>query len=584
MNVLLINPPVRDFYNTPLRRLPLGLLYVAAALREQGHSVSLIDAGASRDKQPCTPPRRSDIGALKRFAQDISPFRLFGRFSHFGPSFDDLEREVRERAPDAIGISSLFSAYAVEAAATAAAARRGRPGALIVAGGGHPSALPHLALEERAVDYIVTGEGERAFPGLLSAIEQRRDAELVPGIALLKNGKVRLNPPRFTSDLDSLPLPARDLLDHDSYTWAGRPFTQIVSSRGCPRGCSFCSSRLTMGKAFRPRSPESVVREMAICHERFGTEVFDFEDDNLTLDRTRALSLLRLIETTFGSRRFRLEALNGIDAGSLDRELIDALRTAGFSTLHLAPLSAERKSLAAMGRTGDLESSLHLARYAADRGMKVVAYVMVGFPGQPLREVMETLHILAGEPVRITPSVFYPAPGSAVQQELLPELDQAGAREWGETRATCFPRVPGGFSPRTSRTVIWLSRLADFARSLEPRLRMEALRARCSGTAAARAIGAPHPAGQPWSVRSPGRLDTEERGLEALGAFFRTLAPHGVRLDRRGKNGAPWIYSVFPLPGMIEDRAFYRRHGIPGFGPLKGDESGDPEAPGHGQG
>ena len=571
VKVLLINPPVRDFYNTPLRRLPLGLLYVAAALREERHEVSLLDAGASQARTSCPPPQGSVDEDLKSLARDTTPFRLFGRFTHFGPSYRDIEEIVREEKPEAVGISSLFSAYAAEVEETAAAARKGAPGAIIVLGGGHPSALPRRALGHGAVDYIVAGEGERAFPDLLAAVEASRDPGRVPGVALLRNGAVRSSPPRFARDLDALPLPARDLLDSGSYIWGGRPFTQIVSSRGCPRGCTFCSSRLTMGAGFRPRSPQSVVDEMAHCHERFGTEVFDFDDDNLTLDRTRALDLLHLITATFGARRFRLEALNGIDAGRLDRELIDALHLAGFETLHLAPLSAREESLAAMGRSGDLESFLDLAHHAVDRGMKVVAYVMVGFPGQKLREVMETLAILSREPVRVTPSTFYPAPGSRVQKELLPELDRAGAAAWGLARASCFPRVPGGFSPRTSRTVVWLSRLADFCRGVEGGGDMKTLRSLCSGTAAARAMGAPHPVGQPWKIRSPHRLDGGQLGLEALGAYFRTLAPHGVRLEKRGKEGSPWRYSAFRLPGMIQERSFYRRHGIPGFGSMRAE-------------
>lgn len=568
MRVLLINPPVRDFYNTPLRRLPLGLLYIAAALRREGHEVSLLDAGAMREDHACEPPGSAEDPDLAAFAGDTTPFRLFGRFRHFGPTYDRIEELVAEAAPEAVGISALFTPYAAEAMETAAAAKRAAPGSPVILGGGHPSAFPRAVLEHPAVDHVIVGEGELAFPRLVAALAAGRDAARNPGAVRVLVGRAAVEPPLFVQDLDDLPLPDRELADPSAYTWRGKPMTQILSSRGCPVGCAFCSAHLTAGRRFRPRAPEAVVAEMRHCRDTFGTEVFDFEDDNLTLDRGRALHLMELIRDSFGERALRLEALNGLSLKQLDRPMLGALVAAGFERLHLAPLSIEARSLAAMKRQDrSIEDFIRTAGLANEAGMRVTAYVMIGYPGQTVREVMATIEAIARAGHRVTPSVFYPAAGSEIQRDLMPRLDSAGAGAWGGLRSACFPTIPGGLSRPVLRTLYWMAHLADFAGSLFPERTREKLQAACASTAAAAAMGAPHPAGQPWTVRSRRRLDASERGLEAIGAYLRTHHPHGVRVLRRGRNGKAWKYAVFPLPGLLEDRAFYRRWGVPGFGP-----------------
>ncbi len=564
MKVLLINPPVRDFYDTPKRRLPLGLAYLAGALRERRHEVRLIDARLSGAQKLCTPPAPIAEKELDSYALDISPFGLFGRWRHFGLGFSEIEALVRDAAPDIVGISSLFSPYAMEADDTAAAVKRASPGARVVMGGGHPSAFPAQVLNQPAVDYAIVGEGERTFADFVDALASRNAIDDLPGVAFKKDDAFRMNPPLFAKKIDDFALPARDLFPGGLRGTEGRNSTQIVSSRGCPKKCTFCSAHLTAGRIFRPRDPNLVVEEMKLCSSRYEITHFDFEDDNLTLDRSRALALCRAITKTFGPRTLTLDAFNGFATGGLDEEMLEALHQAGFDTLHLAPLSNAAGSIAAMNRESGIEEFERVSHLAAQTGLAITAYVMVGFPGQTVREIMTTLGSLLSEPVRVTPSVFYPAAGSAVQRELMPHLDRAGSAEWALTRSSCFPAVPGGLSRPMLRTLYWMTRLGSFGAELARRKGRGEIERLCAKTAAFRASGAPHPPLQPWAVKSAARLDRTARGLEALGAYLRTAIPHGIRLVQRGKGGRSWKYSVYPLPGLIEDRAFYRRWGVPG--------------------
>ena len=111
MKVLLINPPVRDFYDTPMRRQPLGLLYLAAALRQRGHTVELLDSGARKARSRLLLPETLKAITPPGDAMDASPFKLFGRFYHFGPSFKEIAERVKQGAPDVIGIASLLDAW-----------------------------------------------------------------------------------------------------------------------------------------------------------------------------------------------------------------------------------------------------------------------------------------------------------------------------------------------------------------------------------------------------------------------------------------------------------------------------------------
>src|SRR4030067_2785346 len=103
------------------------------------------------------------------------------------------------------------------------------------------------------------------------------------------------NPLRsFIPSLDLIPHPGRDLLDLDRYQIEKKRSTMIITSRGCPHGCAYCSASLVMGTTFRSRAPGGIIEEMAECQERFDIQAFDIEDDNFTFDQGRAKRMMKL--------------------------------------------------------------------------------------------------------------------------------------------------------------------------------------------------------------------------------------------------------------------------------------------------
>jgi radical SAM superfamily enzyme YgiQ (UPF0313 family) len=414
MKILLIQPPVRDFYQTSIRTQPIGLAYLAASLRTYGYEVGILDCQTDQKRSVPIPPELSYLRDFYPF-HDRSPFRLYVGFYHFGMGRNEIRQKIEESKADVFGISSSFTSYHGEALEIARTIKEWDRMKTVVMGGSHASCDPEGVLKSSDVDYVVLGEGEVRFPLLLERIGKNGAEEMedIDGIGYRKGGEIRINPlQRFIEDLDRLPSPARDLFAPDRYRVKKKRSTMLITSRGCPHRCVYCSGHLVMGNRFRARSPEAIVKEMKTCREQQDLLVFDIEDDNFTYDRERAKRLLNLIIETFGEGTLELSAMNGISFASLDGELLGLMKKAGFRALNLSFVSADLFTRERMKRPkAMIEFDSILAE--ADRiGLNVVAYGILGMPGQTIGEMADTLIYLMGRRVLIGPSIYYPTPGT----------------------------------------------------------------------------------------------------------------------------------------------------------------------------
>ncbi len=257
MKVLLISPQGSNIYAKMKVGLPpLGLAYLAAVIREDGHDVKIIDRAI--EKKDFVP-------------EDFSPF-------------------------DVVGISADTPRYpeALEIAAVAKEA-----GKIVVMGGYHVTFLDKEALETGVTDIIVRGEAEEIIVNLLRALENGEDLHKVKGISFVENEKlVRTAVALPPKDLDAMPFPARDLLPMSKYTsqMAGLPVTNLITSRGCPFNCYFCSSSRFGGLKWRYRSAKSIVDEIEILYHDYGYRAFAFMDDNFTLSKRRVMEFADELE------------------------------------------------------------------------------------------------------------------------------------------------------------------------------------------------------------------------------------------------------------------------------------------------
>lgn len=361
MNALLINPRTDDMITTEVpgyvskevgRFPPLGLLYVAGYLLSEGrHEVAVIDMPAE------------DIG------------------------YDTLAERLKRECPDVVGITGTTHNL-VEIKRAVECVKAAVPQVHMCLGGPHVEAYPREAAELPGVDSALRGEGEVAFAALLDVLQTGGSLEAVPGLCYIRNGETVIGEPAAApGDLDILPLPARGLVDAQNYYYVlGKrsTFTTLLSSRGCPYRCIFCS---TPRGEYRMRSPAGIVDEMESCLEA-GAEEIHFIDDTFNARRGRLGEISREIL----ERGLRVKWSFRGRADTLDREELALAARAGCERMHLGVETGSDQGLAILRKgitTAEVKNGLAWAR---ECGITTVAYFIIGCPHEKTRsDVMQSI-------------------------------------------------------------------------------------------------------------------------------------------------------------------------------------------------
>ncbi|MFH1312584.1 MAG: cobalamin-dependent protein [Candidatus Eisenbacteria bacterium] len=272
--VLLVRPPIYsktlDYPAGPRFGLPVGLLYLAAYLQQQGIDVHIYDA-------------------LVDFRWDELHRNERGHY-HIGATWPRMVQRVLEHRPDIIGIANPFSDMTDYTLRTATEIKAARADVLIVVGGPHATACPeHFLSDGGPVDFVVRGEGEKIFHDLILAHATGVSTQSLPGVSYCTGADVRSNPPApFIADLDNLPLPAYSLVPMSRYFELARVYpsrftfeypgsereVSIITSRGCPFKCVFCGNHLHMGRRWRYHSVAYVLSHMELLVDRYDVRHF----------------------------------------------------------------------------------------------------------------------------------------------------------------------------------------------------------------------------------------------------------------------------------------------------------------------
>jgi tRNA A37 methylthiotransferase MiaB len=463
-DVLLIQPPIRDFYLTLKRTVPYGLACVAASLLHNGFSVEILDALASRRvKNIALPP---EMAHLKAFypQPDVSPFSLFERFKHFGRSCAALAEKARSSGAWLIGISSLFTPYAREALETAEAIRAAMPHVKIVLGGHHPTALPEEVMQNRAVDFVLRGDGELTLPILARALRDGTDLADIPGLVWRDaDNRLRSKEVYRLHDLDAVPLPAGHLIDQTYYKRHDGGSAVVVASRGCPLNCSYCCMRRGNTQKYVQRSVASVLAEIDQAVTRHRAGFIDFEDENLSMNRKWFQSLLKEIASRYANRGLELRAMNGLFPPALDDELISLMAQSGFKTLNLS-LGSSRPAQLKRFQRPDVRDAFDQALDSAERyGLQAVGYVIAGAPHQQAEDSLADLFYLAKRRVLAGVSIFYPSPGT-------PDFERCKAlgvlpADKSLMRSSALP-IGHTTRRKDAATILRLARILNFMKAL----------------------------------------------------------------------------------------------------------------------
>ena len=461
MRVLLIQPPVQDFYDTDVRLQPIGLCYLKAAVNTHLSGIDIIvkDYHSGFGRKTVAIPKELRYLTDYYGVADRSPFSTFHRYYHFGKSFDDIEKEIARLKPDIAGISSLFTPYFRDALAVAARVKKAS-NAIVVMGGSHASAVPESLLASAHVDYVIRGEGERPFVEFLRCLRDHKPVETVPNVAYKRHGEFILNPIEENFSLEDLPMPDLSDCAPASYTLAGKPLTFMITSRSCPHKCSFCSVHTTFGTDYRRRSLEQVLEEIDLRY-RQGYRVIDFEDDNLTYYKQTFKELCRRLIARFPAREMQFVAMNGISYLSLDEELLELMYAAGFSHLNLALVSSDKTVRETTKRPHTLEAYLRVVYKAAALGFKIVSYQILGLPNESLASMIQTLAFNARLPVLLGASPFYQTPNSPIARGL--ELNES---DFIKARLTALAIETKGFTRADIYTLFVTTRIVNFIKGL----------------------------------------------------------------------------------------------------------------------
>ncbi|TMA95291.1 MAG: B12-binding domain-containing radical SAM protein [Deltaproteobacteria bacterium] len=461
MKVLLIQPPVRDFYDTDVRLQPIGLAYLKAAVRKYLPDIDIIikDYHHGCGRRTIAIPEELRYLTDYYSAADKSPFSTFHQFYHFGKSFDEIEAEIADLKPDVVGISSLFTPYYREALEIAARVKH-RTAAVVVMGGSHASAAPESLLASPHVDFVIRGEGEKGFVEFLRHLLNQRSLEEVPNLAYKRDSKITLNQMADNFPIDDLPVPDLSDFAPSTYTLAGKPMTFMITSRSCPHKCSFCSVHTTFGTNYRRRSLENVLEEIELRY-RQGYRIIDFEDDNLTYYKNTFKELCRRLIARFPNREMEYVAMNGISYLSLDDELLELMFEAGFSQLNLALVSSDKTVRETTKRPHTLDAYVKVVNKAHALGFKMVSYQILGLPNESLESMIQTMAFNARLPVLLGASPFYRIPNSPIAHGLtLTEEDYVKAR------LTALAIETKNFSRDEIYTLLVTTRIINFLKGL----------------------------------------------------------------------------------------------------------------------
>ncbi len=378
MDIVLINPyysQPKSYFSFFRATPPLGLMYIAAYLRQAGIAARIYELGIFDPAQ-----------ALEKA----------GRI-RFGLDDAAIQGIIEKEKPRIVGLTCMYSLYYRDVVDIARFVKSVDPGITTVLGGNHASAYWNHILKDPAVDVVVCGEGEETFKELcLVLLSGKTGLAAIPGLALRQNGAAVRTPARpLIENIDDIPFPSVDLIDHARYGAYKSPFAKrvpgwgIVSSRGCPGHCVYCTIKAVWGRTWRGHSPRRVVDEMAHLKDHYGYREFYFMDDSASIDKDRWAAICQEII----DRRLDITwtTPNGIAHWTLTKETLDKMRAAGCCRITFGIESGNPETRRFLGKPYPLEQARDLIRHANRIGLWTITTNIIGFPYEDLVSIRDTV-------------------------------------------------------------------------------------------------------------------------------------------------------------------------------------------------
>lgn len=357
--ILLVHPPSRVDQKIleGLRYPPMGIVFLAAVVREGGYSVKLFDANVEKN-------------ALCR-----------------------LQEILKEYAPDVVGIS--FTSFLAESAhAVAQIVKEQNSGITVVAGGYHPTVMPEEVIRDTNFDFVVRGEAEITFMDWLKTYEGDKRYQQVKGLVFRDNDKNLDTGERpLISDLDSLPFPAYDLLhlrNYSSLVSTRTPYVTFIRSRGCPFRCIFCGVQKMFGRKYRCQSPEKTVSEIDRLVKEFKVKEILFKDSDFLINKENVLRLCDILR----GRKYDLIWSCNARVDMVDERILEQMQKAGCRLITYGVESGDESILERLKKDITIAQITQAIRLTKQVGIQCEMNMILGGPGETRESVVRTVEFV----------------------------------------------------------------------------------------------------------------------------------------------------------------------------------------------
>jgi len=353
MKVLFVIPKNKSMFGhkyTPPGHPNLGIAYLGAFLKKNGHEAMVYDDGLR------------------------NPY--------------SVENSIKEFMPDLIGVTSF--SYCYDYAVDCIDRIKMCFDIPVVLGGPHVSVAKGLVLEDSKADYAIKKEGEHSLLGLLKALEQnKKDLSDIKNLIWRDNGKIIENEDMpFIDNLDELPFPDYSLFKTEEYVSTKLGSTAIITSRGCPYRCTYCSTLLSMGRNFRKRSAENVFAEIKQRYEEWYRN-FDINDDCFSLDLDRAYKICDLVIDSGLNVGF--QCYSGLRVDRITSELLKKMKKAGFFFLAFGCESGNPQVLKNIKKVITLDQVRNAVKWSREAGIDCVVNFIIGHPTETYEQALDTI-------------------------------------------------------------------------------------------------------------------------------------------------------------------------------------------------
>jgi len=366
--------------------IPLGLAYIAAALRDQGHHVMVYDFQVTR-----------------------------GDFFQF----------IRNFQPDVFGIS-VTTPTAKTAGFLAGEIKKKYPGRPIIVGGPHISIVKDKAFTEaEGYDYLVCGEGEKTIVELMDVVSGERSPGQVKGICYRESGRIFETEARgFIEDLDQLPHLPIELFNYRKYvptpgTFIHLPSIAFLSSRGCPFNCAFCNKDM-FGNTVRQMSARRMVDEIIEIKRKYHVREINFYDDTFTLSKKRVFEFCDLLRSRNVDIKWKCDSR----VDTITREMIFEMKKAGCFSISFGVESGDNRILKKIGKGITTEQVKNVFNWSREEGIFRTAFFMINLPGDTRESIEKTIRFSREiEPDYVSFELTKPLPGTKIREALSGEAN-----------------------------------------------------------------------------------------------------------------------------------------------------------------